>query len=48
MFTELNISPVERASRELQSREERFLAALPVQGGTYPDRRNEVGAALRA
>ena len=43
MFTELNISPVKRASRELQSCEERFLAALPVRGGSYPARCDEAG-----
>src|SRR5207249_2865420 len=43
MFTGLNISPVKRASRELQSCEERFLAALPVQGGTWLARRDEAG-----
>jgi hypothetical protein len=37
------ISTDKGASRELQSCEERFLAALPVQGGTYPSRRDEAG-----
>ena len=45
MFTGLNISVVKRAYRELQNCEERFLAALPVRGGTWRARRDEAGLA---